>query len=188
MLDKMKKKIGFALRIFGYQVAMSIFALMITTPVFNRPLYRIFTSVFSILLYFVLVYFTAHDLGAKDYVGRNNPVNPPKAVDGFVYCAMSQVINLVFIILYLLVPGSFIALYLGNFMYCPLNFIHIQSAADLDVTFNAIWYLVSCLPQIAVGGIAYLFGYKGIFISKIFKLDTKEINANPNEDNPTLDE
>lgn len=191
MINKMKNKIGFALRLFGYQVAMSIFTLMITIPVFNNRSIRLGLSVFSIILYMILVYFTAHERGEKDFVGRNNPIDPPKALDGFVYAAMAQVIPAFVIILYAIFPIVYIVMYFGAFMYSPTNFLvavsSIGEIMELPTWQMIAWYVVAMIPEIAVGGVAYYMGFKGIFLSKIFKVDTKEVHSGPRDDDPNFD-
>lgn len=192
MIEKIKKKIGFALRIFGYQVAMSIYTIMITLPLkafTDSLLVKTLVVLFSIILFLVMIYFASHDIGAKDYIGRNNPINPPKKIDGLIYGIMSQLINYVLILL-ILIPidttkaiAGFILNFI-NYMYLPSNFI--QGGIN-GVLLLAIWYLLTTLPQIIVISIAYIFGYKGIKILSFFKLDKKEIHSGPNDDNPNFD-
>jgi hypothetical protein len=108
MFSKIKKKIGFGFRVYGYQVAMSIYTMMISMPLIamtNSIIARSIAVVFSIGLYLVMVYFAAHTLGEKDFAGRNNPIDPPKAFDGFVFGVVSQTINYIALIL-MLIPVS----------------------------------------------------------------------------------
>lgn len=192
MIQKIKNKLGFSFRLYCYQIAMSLYTLMISIPVGTlvkeTPAVKTAVVVFSLILYFVIIYFTAHARGEKDFVGRNNPINPPKANDGFVYAIVSQIINIVFIVL-LLIPAkslnavSLIAMNFTDYMYFPVNYL----VKDLSNLQMGIWYLVSLVPQVLVCGLSYMLGFKGIFISKFFKLDKAEIHSAPREDNPEFD-
>lgn len=187
MLERIKNKIGFCVRLIGYQIAMSMFALMISIPVFNSGTVRTITASFSIVLYLIIIYFSAHDRGSKDYVGRNNPINPPKLYDGFIYGLVAQTTNIVINIIYIFTTKVYVALYLGQFMYSPLNFIH-GEITQLSREFLIIWYFIVAIPEIVVCGVAYILGYKGIKIGDILKFNKAEIHSAPREDDPSTPE
>lgn len=201
MFKKMKKKIGFAFRVYGYQVAMSIYTMMISMPLIaltDNIFVRSIAVLFSIGLFLVMVYFAAHGLGEKDFVGRNNPIDPPKPLDGFVFGIMSQLINYLALILMLIPAGginnvatAFMNLF--GYMFMHANFIKGGLKAVLGegstslYPLSALWYFVFTLPTVISCGIGYMFGYKGIKISEKLKLDKKEIHSGPNDDNPNFD-
>ncbi len=202
MLNKMKKKIGFAFRVYGYQVAMSIYTMMISMPLIaltDQIIARSIAVLFSIGLFLVMVYFASHALGEKDFVGRNNPIDPPKARDGFVYGIMSQTVNYLVLILMLIPAGGvngFATAFMNLFgyMFMHANFISGGLKAILGdasaftlSSLSALWYFVFTIPTIIACGIGYLFGFNGIKISGYFKLDKKEIHSGPNDDNPNFD-
>ena len=202
MFEKIKKKIGFTFRVYGYQVAMSVYTMMIARPLIaltDSIIARAIAVVFSIGLFLVMVYFAAHTLGEKDFIGRNNPINPPKARDGFVFGFMSQIINYVALIL-MLIPASGINgfatafMNLFGFMFMSTNFISgglktlIPEASAMTLSsLSALWYFAFTIPTAITIGIGYMFGFKGIKISEFFKLNKTEIHSGPNDDNPSFD-
>ncbi len=202
MLTKMKNKIGFAFRIYGYQVAMSVYTMMISMPIIAMTeivFARSVAVIFSICLFLVMVYFAAHTLGEKDFVGRNNPINPPKAHDGFIFGIMSQFINYLVMILMLISAGGingFATAFMNLFgyMFMHANFISgglktvlPEASAATLAALSSLWYFIFTIPTVITCGVGYMFGFKGIKISKFFKLDKNEIHSGPNDDNPSFD-
>lgn len=202
MLTKMKNKIGFAFRVYGYQIAMSIYTIMIAMPLIalsESIFLRSIVVVFSICLFLVMVYFAAHTLGEKDFVGRNNPINPPKAYDGFIFGVMSQTINYIAILLMFVSVGGingFATAFMNllGYMFMHANFISgglktvLPEASTMTLSaISALWYFIFTIPTVITCGVGYMFGFKGIKISEYFKLDKKEIHSGPNDDNPNFD-
>lgn len=182
MKELFQGKFHLMLKFLINQFAISIFGIMVVTPFMYNSTMLALAGVFSILLFYFIIWFFVNEDGQKDGIKTNAGRFQGKLYAGLVYCALAHLpsffLALVNVILSCVpsLPGwletirAIINIFVRLFLYgmftgvntalCDVSSLY-KSLSDLGITF-----LAYSIPTLAVCGVAYYFGFRGIKILK----------------------
>ena len=176
----------YIIRLLGTQVGLTVFAMMLTfAAVAANDSLSLIASVFSVLFYCALVYSTCWEMGAKNEEKIESGRLVQSKGHGFAVCAVSYVPVALLVLLLWVGLAFFDQQWAVNLFYIVdkiLLFVFAMYRGIVIWAVNAIFgsltqawdhalvlallYTASLLPGILAAGIGYLFGRKGIALSK----------------------
>lgn len=187
MKNFLKDNSYYIIRLLGTQVGLTVFAMMLTFAAASTTsnTLSLIASVFSVLFYCVLIYSTCWEMGAKNEekiesgrlvqsAGHGFAVSAVASVPvalcvlllwvGFAFYTQPWAYSLYYIVDKILI--LFFAMYRGIVVAVANAVCGSLAQAQGTALVVALSYTVALLPGILAGGIGYLFGRKGIALTK----------------------
>lgn len=163
-------------KVFLTQIVMSFFGTMLAIATLSNPSMLLWSSIFSVVFYLVIIYFSIWEIGAKDKIRIDGGRLRPFPAKGIVIALGGNVPNLILALLMGIgalidTKGAQVMSFVCNAIARLLNGAYLGILKTLeDILKNALppeagimqyiwwWFIVMTLPSLIVGWFAYFMG------------------------------
>lgn len=175
MKISIKEKTGMIYKAIIFQIAMSLFGLMLSASVIAiNESFLLFAGIFSILFYFALIGASVNEDGVKDYLRIKAGRSETDAFLGLKYAAISYIPAFIITVLYIILRLfslenaltqilSILIRLLSCGMYLSFDrYLFVSGDSFLPFSLNGYSFLIYEIVSVLVIGLFYFIGVKGI--------------------------